>query len=176
MTPTRSQPGPASGSGLHHTIYVSRTTQPFSRDELQALSNNASGRNRLIGATGMLLYSGGTFLQVLEGRPRAIELLLERIRRDPRHDKLRVLRRAALQQRTFAAWHMGVLDVGDLPPLDADRFAMLLRILFARGPEHTDWAVRAVLRKFRSLLPAPDDPPAPRVTTGDMAPRGVIRR
>jgi Sensors of blue-light using FAD len=155
MTPTRPEASRASGEVLCHTIYVSRTTQPFSRADLQALSDNASGRNKLIGVTGMLLYSGGTFLQVLEGRPQAIGLLLERIRRDPRHDNLRVLRRAALRRRSFAAWHMGVLDVADLPPIDADRFEMLLRILFARGPEHTDWAVRTALKKFRSLLPAP---------------------
>lgn len=156
MTPTRPEVSHASGAVLCHTIYVSRTTQPFSRADLQALSDNASARNKLIDVTGMLLFSGGTFLQVLEGRPQAIELLVERIRRDSRHNELRVLRRAPLRQRTFAAWHMGVLNVADLPPLDADRFEMLLRILFARGPEHTDWAVRAVLRKFRSLLPAPD--------------------
>jgi len=139
---------------MQHAIYLSRAVQSFTNDQLQDLAAAASARNAGMDVTGLLLFSGGNFLQVLEGPSPAIAPLVERIARDARHTDLRVLRMASLPKRTFSAWHMGVLNVSELRPVDAAHFEMLTRILFAKSPEHSDRAVRSLLRRFRAMLPA----------------------
>jgi hypothetical protein len=48
-------------------VYVSSATKPFSPDELSELLAQARVDNAALGITGMLLYSNGNFMQVLEG-------------------------------------------------------------------------------------------------------------
>lgn len=95
---------------LHQIIYVSTAAQPFGGDELRALLGQARPRNQASGITGLLLYSEGLFLQLLEGAQAAVhELYRGHIARDPRHRRLHVLADGPLADRTFPDWHMGFL-------------------------------------------------------------------
>jgi len=59
----------------------------------------------------MLLHLEGTFFQVLEGAPDAVDGLFGAIRRDARHRQLTVIIREPVAARTFGEWTMGYADI-----------------------------------------------------------------
>lgn len=94
---------------LHHLIYESRATQPFTEAELAALLEKAREHNEANGLSGLLLYADdGRFVQVLEGEVDEVhELYFMHISRDPRHHHLTLLADGRLNARRFPDWRMG---------------------------------------------------------------------
>lgn len=94
---------------LHHLIYESQATQPFTETELADLLHQARETNGAKGLTGLLLYAqDGRFVQVLEGNVDEVyELYFMHISRDPRHHHLTLLADGRLNHRRFADWRMG---------------------------------------------------------------------
>ncbi len=108
---------------LHQLIYVSTAAQPFSDDELRALLAQARPRNQATGLTGLLLYSEGLFLQLLEGAEATVrELYYGPIARDLRHRRLHVLADGPLAARTFPDWHMGFLHTSPASEVALDGY------------------------------------------------------
>ncbi|MEO6445226.1 MAG: BLUF domain-containing protein [Gemmatimonadaceae bacterium] len=106
---------------LKRKSYVSRFSQPFTRDELEALAADAATRNRGLGITGMLMSSGGIFYQVLEGPVAAVNDLFRKIALDPRHKDVLVLTvQEDVESRQFPSWAMKKvnLDEGAMSRLD----------------------------------------------------------
>ena len=106
---------------LKRNSYVSRFSQPFTRDELEALANDSAERNRGLGITGMLMSSGGIFYQVLEGPVAAVNELFHKISRDPRHKDVLILTvEEEVESRQFPSWAMKKvnLDEGAMARLD----------------------------------------------------------
>lgn len=92
---------------LHHLIYLSTATREPSEAELDAILGACARHNPQAGVTGMLLYAGGTYIQVLEGEHEAVRETFMRIARDPRHCDATVLEDEAIAERSFPAFHMG---------------------------------------------------------------------
>ena len=67
--------------------------------------------NALDGISGLLVFNGTHFLQVLEGSPDALDDLLERLRRDPRHSGLEVREEKPIEERSFPDWSMQLVKV-----------------------------------------------------------------
>jgi hypothetical protein len=65
----------------------------------------------LDGITGLLVFNGTHFLQIVEGSRDAIDDLLARLRRDPRHSGLEVRDERKIQARSFPAWSMELVRV-----------------------------------------------------------------
>lgn len=106
---------------LKRKSYVSRFSQPFTSDELEALAEDAAARNRSLGITGMLMSSGGIFYQVLEGPVAAVNELFHKISLDPRHKDVLVLTvQEDVETRQFPSWAMKKvsLDEGAMSRLD----------------------------------------------------------
>jgi hypothetical protein len=99
---------------LMQTIYVSSATKLFDEAALLELLRKARGRNALVGVTGMLLYRDGNFMQVLEGPASALDEVLARIERDPRHHGLLVLSSKPIEQREFGDWSMGFVHAAEI--------------------------------------------------------------
>ncbi|GAB3225338.1 hypothetical protein GCM10027346_06470 [Hymenobacter seoulensis] len=57
--------------------------------------------------TGILLYSHGDIMQVLEGPKEEVDYIFERIRQDTRHFRLIKLADGPIQARNFSQWSMG---------------------------------------------------------------------
>jgi hypothetical protein len=68
---------------------------------------SAVKHNSKNGITGMLLYSGGNFLQVLEGEKAAVDETYARICQDPRHRNTVLLIEEPVSERHFSSWQMG---------------------------------------------------------------------
>lgn len=99
-------------------VYSSTATQPFDSSALFDLLRYSRAKNSEADLTGMLLYRGGRFIQVLEGPPAAIDGLVESIERDSRHTDMRVLLREPITERSFGDWTMGYEPIG-VPAGDA---------------------------------------------------------
>ncbi len=92
---------------MRSLVYASRALQPFGDDDLLQLLKAARARNDAHGVTGMLVFAAGSFLQLIEGEDEAVEVIWDRIRMDPRHTGLRVLKDGPARERLFAEWSMG---------------------------------------------------------------------
>lgn len=94
---------------LHHLIYESQATQPFTEAELADLLQQARAHNETNGLSGLLLYADdGRFVQVLEGEVDQVhELYFMHISRDKRHHRLTLLADGRLAARRFPDWRMG---------------------------------------------------------------------
>jgi hypothetical protein len=61
------------------------------KDDLMDILTTARLNNALLGVTGMLLYTGKNFIQVLEGDEKVIEALTADIRKDSRHKDIHIV-------------------------------------------------------------------------------------
>jgi Sensors of blue-light using FAD len=82
-------------------LYLSQSTIPFSKQDLRELLTKSRENNSQLGITGMLLFKGGNFLQVLEGRQETVMSLYERISRDSRHSQSQLCFKALHRREIF---------------------------------------------------------------------------
>lgn len=90
-------------------IYLSSAVNPLDDAELDALLEDARAFNKANSITGVLLYAGGNFMQCLEGPVNSVLQAYDRIRHSKRHTGLVELNRAAIENRSFESWEMGLL-------------------------------------------------------------------
>lgn len=99
---------------LEEVVYVSRAVEVQDARTLRRIVDTARMLNRRRNLTGALAFSGSHFLQVLEGDGAALDALLAALRRDARHDGLRVLGRTPIAVRRFGDWAMALVSRPDL--------------------------------------------------------------
>ena len=88
-------------------VYTSKASSDVDDAQILDIHTRALGKNAQEGITGMLLYTKGTFLQVIEGEADAIDCLMAKIKSDKRHCNVEVLVRNSIKQREFKNWSMG---------------------------------------------------------------------
>lgn len=71
-------------------------------------------KNDGLGLTGFLHAEDGLFIQYLEGPPRPLWALYERLHLDPRHADLVLLGHGGLRKRRFRDWRLGYSEAGVL--------------------------------------------------------------
>lgn len=96
---------------MYRLTYVSSAVVPFTNDALRSLLVRSRSNNEREGITGMLLYKGGNFMQVLEGEREAVLETQNRIFRDVRHRGHIVLLGETVLERRFGQWSMGFRDL-----------------------------------------------------------------
>ena len=96
---------------LVRLMYASRATAPERQDELAAILKASRRHNPEAGITGLLCCSGSIFLQVLEGGRNQVSKLYHRIATDPRHHDVVLLSYDEIDERSFAGWAMGRIDL-----------------------------------------------------------------
>jgi len=96
---------------LIQLIYCSVANHMFSNEELDGLLRIARKNNAKEDITGMLLYSEGSFFQVLEGEEEKIKHLFKTINKDKRHHSITIVIQESIAERSFADWTMGYVDI-----------------------------------------------------------------
>ena len=91
----------------HCIVYFSSWTEPFREEDLSTVLKQSRHNNDKTGITGVMLYVRGNVIQVLEGEKEALDMLYQRIERDPRHTNVSPVLNRPITQRLFAAWSMG---------------------------------------------------------------------
>lgn len=109
-------------------LYISAGRKLFDEAVLSDLLTQCRRNNAALGVTGMLLYSDGNFMQALEGEEAAVDALVAKIAKDPRHKAMKVLLRLPIAQRRFDGWSMALRRLGDLPPEDRGFCSSLLAV------------------------------------------------
>ncbi|NUW63158.1 diguanylate phosphodiesterase [Cronobacter sakazakii] len=96
---------------LSTLIYRSRLKGDIDQASLQAIVRQAQTRNAQMQVSGILVFDGHQFLQVLEGPLHAVEALFERISQDERHDFVVELMRDYAPRRHFGNVGMALFDL-----------------------------------------------------------------
>jgi hypothetical protein len=91
--------------------YTSLAALDLDERQLRDIHDSAKNLNGLDGISGLLIFNGTHFLQWVEGPPQAIDDLVERLRRDPRHSAFEVRDERYSDQRLFGHWAMELVRV-----------------------------------------------------------------
>lgn len=101
---------------LVRLTYASRAVPSIDHDELATIMRQSKLYNPQQGITGLLCFSGGIFIQTLEGGRSAVSRLYNRIAADPRHTDVVLLGFDEIGERRFAGWAMGQVNLARLNP------------------------------------------------------------
>ena len=101
---------------LVRLMYVSRAADSVNQNELVAILKKSKANNVGLGVTGVLCFSAGIFLQVLEGGRSAVSALYNKIANDPRHHDVVLLSYEEIGERSFGGWSMGRANLSRLNP------------------------------------------------------------
>ncbi|MBT9392747.1 BLUF domain-containing protein [Hymenobacter sp. NST-14] len=141
---------------MHHIVYLSEAVGELSEVELKELLLHSRRKNEQRAVTGVLLYSQGHMLQVLEGEEPEVAQLYERIARDCRHTNLVKLADGPATHREFPDWSMGFAVA------NTEAFSRLAGYCNPANPgfpvargRHLSPAVLALLREFAHAHEAP---------------------
>ena len=87
--------------------YISDASRSFNESEMDEMLHTFRENNAKIDVTGILLYAGNKFLQILEGDFDKVHELYEKIAADPRHENAVVMDTQLMEGRHFSSWSMG---------------------------------------------------------------------
>lgn len=92
-------------------IYISSATKVFTSEELKRLLKQSRSRNLKQGITGILIYSGHSFMQVLEGSEIDVRDIYASILTDPRNTGNFILFEQNTDKRLFLQWQMQLREL-----------------------------------------------------------------
>ena len=92
---------------MKRIIYISTVNRQLTEEEIESIGQISARNNRSVGITGVLISVHDYFFQVLEGEEAEIAKVVERIRRDPRHKDMHILKaESEITERQFPKWSM----------------------------------------------------------------------
>lgn len=101
---------------LVRLLYASRAKAPLTPEVIDHILAASRKGNPNLGITGLLCHSGDIFMQVLEGGREAVSQLYARIAVDPRHKDVVLLTFEEINERRFAGWTMGQVNLSRVNP------------------------------------------------------------
>lgn len=96
---------------LVRLMYASRARAGLTDADFAAILKASREHNPAEGITGLLCFSDGVFVQVLEGGRDAINARYKRIVQDVRHDAVTLLGYEEIAERDFPGWTMGQVNL-----------------------------------------------------------------
>ncbi len=97
---------------IFQLVYQSTATRHLTAGDLFLILEQSRANNARLQITGMLLYHGGHFLQILEGNEEVVRERYEVIARDERHEWVSLVMTGPNATRDFPDWTMGFRDLG----------------------------------------------------------------
>jgi hypothetical protein len=140
---------------LFQLVYVSDAKELMTEAAIESLLTSCRRHNAENNISGLLIYSSGHFIQLLEGDETILGSLFARISVDKRHHHVQLLHFGVSPERFFGTWRMGLLNLDTVARLDRSRLEP-----FATGITRlqSGVAILGLLREFRTQLPATDGP------------------
>ena len=93
---------------IYQMCYASCATsaQDTLLDDLRNILNESRDFNVKHDLTGVLYFADGYFFQCLEGDLSTLDLLINKLKNDPRHKNFQLFNYQAIEQRNFVNWSM----------------------------------------------------------------------
>lgn len=91
---------------MYELLYVSNSVGDWHELRLERLLRECRELNDESQITGLLLFDGETFLQLIEGGRETVLDLYDSIREDPRHGNVTTVTSGPVESRRFARWSM----------------------------------------------------------------------
>jgi len=88
-------------------IYASIRDKNCSENDIHDILFTSRNKNKLLGITGVLVYSDTMFVQYLEGDRKQVFDLYEKIKKDKRHSEVILVSISSIDNRLFPSWEMG---------------------------------------------------------------------
>ena len=130
---------------LKTLTYTSRASFDLTDGDLVDILETARHLNALEGITGLLVFNGVRFLQIVEGAEAAIDGLVARLRGDPRHTAFEIRDESFVSERTFADWDMELVKVDSEVRKACQEVA-------DRLPGRLDPAIRALVMRNTEMI------------------------
>ncbi len=111
---------------FYQIMYISSASGTVTPSQCATIARLAAASNRSVDVTGLLLFNGKRFLQVLEGPKAAVERIYDRIRQDDRHCAMVKLREMTIEAREFGEWGMAYDDSANPTASLKDKVVALL--------------------------------------------------
>lgn len=92
---------------MYYLVYISTAVKLLDDEDLRAILIASRKKNTVRNISGLLLYSEGVFIQLLEGDKMEVELAYKGIELDRRHKNLIILATGEYEKRMFPNWSMG---------------------------------------------------------------------
>ncbi|KUO56705.1 MAG: hypothetical protein APF78_11405 [Sphingomonadales bacterium BRH_c3] len=128
---------------LRQIVYIS-TAAGIDSAAIASILESCRRNNAERAVTGLLLYNGRNFLQLLEGNVEDLSWVLHRIEADPRHNGVSIIEDIAVEERACPDWLMRHIRIAD--DVSARRDA-----LDAELPQDIDPSLRRIILNFASL-------------------------
>ena len=129
-------------------LYLSQTAHNITDEQVQQILASSRRNNPALGITGVLVYGGGLFMQVLEGPDNSVLRMYTRILDDKRHGDSQIVHISPSTERIFQKWSMGVIK-GD--PL---QFHHMTKLREQRFESVHPKAFTAAMNEFLKMLNA----------------------
>ncbi|MFN5745459.1 MAG: BLUF domain-containing protein [Methylococcaceae bacterium] len=112
---------------MKRIMYISTTTRKLSDDEVDEIGRRSVVNNAKAGVTGILLSAHEFFFQILEGEEEDVTGVLNRIRRDVRHQDVLILKAENdVESRLFSKWSMKTIRLDDTNDLILQAIRIML--------------------------------------------------
>ena len=147
---------------MYSLVCVSSATSPFSDEQLRALLEQSRRDNAASDISGMLLYKGGNFMQLLEGNESRLTSLYHKIATGPRHSGSMVLLKSHAVTRMFADWSMAFRNLNDPSVVQLPGFSPFLNTNLNDREFLARAGFAAVLQAEHALKEIGEDAPAKR--------------
>ena len=103
---------------LHEVLYVSTIAPAAPISIVADIAPKARIANQASDITGLLIFDGMRFCQQLEGRPKEVLALIDRICRDPRHTNIEIIHQGLLAERRFRRFSLGYVSIDEIDVLE----------------------------------------------------------
>jgi hypothetical protein len=132
--------------GMIRLLYYSQATPGIQDQEVRDILQTARRNNPGLGLTGVLVYGGGLFVQLLEGPEAAVLRQYVKILDDRRHGNCQIIHISPAEERMFQDWSMGAIEA------DPHEFQHLAELRSHRLEAVGAKVFSATLRQFVSIL------------------------
>ena len=91
---------------LQELIYTSVSSAQSEKDEVSNILAVSEKNNAVSAITGLLMFDGHRYIQILEGEAESVNHLYDVISKDTRHQELELLHVGGISARSFENWRM----------------------------------------------------------------------
>ncbi len=93
--------------------YTSWARPGLGAEQVDAILASARINNPVDGISGLLIFNGTAFMQILEGSASAVDDLARQLATDPRHSNMSIRDEREVTERRFPDWTMAYLELKD---------------------------------------------------------------